>query len=72
MEARGVDGGYDSSTVKYALMNKFRVPEPTTRRQIALGQSMRFELGVLPRSEGVITEEGHLTLTLPYLIPNRV
>lgn len=53
-------------------MNKFRVPEPTTRRQIALGQSMRFELGVLPRSEGVITEEGHLTLTLPYLIPNRV
>lgn len=64
VEARSVDGGYDPSTIKYALMNRFQV------NGIAFSQSMRFELGVLPRSADLITEEGHLTITLSYLMPN--
>ncbi|MBZ4533129.1 hypothetical protein GBP62_25155 [Mycobacterium avium subsp. hominissuis] len=69
VEARSPQGGYDSSTLKYALMNRFRMPGGDGRA-VALDQSMRFELGTLPRSEDLITEEGHLTISLTYLMPN--
>lgn len=64
VEARAPAGGYDPSTVKYALMNRFRMSG------VALDQSMTFELGALPRTEDLITEEGHLTISVTYLMPN--
>lgn len=37
---------------------------------LEINQAMTFELGVLPRSEELVTQEGHLTLTVTYLVQN--
>lgn len=65
VEARDPDTGmYLPSTLKYALYNRFTV------EGLVLNQAMTFELGVLPRSEELVTQEGHLTLTVTYLVQN--
>ena len=57
-------GNYLPQTVKHALLNRF------TATGLQLNQAMTFELGVLPRSEELITQEGHLTLSVTYLVAN--
>lgn len=61
-------GMYLESTLKHAVLNKFTITGA------AIDQGMTFDLGVNPRdlTEGseLITQEGHLTLTLTYLVPN--
>lgn len=57
-------GGYDSTTIKYAIMNRFQV------EGLALDTNMTFELGTLPRPQDTLTQEGHLTLEINYLVPN--
>lgn len=57
-------GDYLSQTLKHALMNRF------TAEGLQLNQAMTFELGVLPRSEELVTQEGHLTLSATYLVRN--
>lgn len=64
VEARDPETGkYLPATLKHALLNRFAV------EGLVLNQAMTFELGVLPRSDELITQEGHLTLTLTYLVP---
>lgn len=60
------NGNYSTTTVKDALMKRF------TAEGLQLSQAMTFELGVLPRSEELVTQEGHLTLSVTYLVTNRV
>lgn len=55
---------YLPQTVKQALLNRFTVSG------LELNQAMTFELGVIPRSEDLVTQEGHLTLTVTYLVQN--
>lgn len=57
-------GNYLPATLKHALLNRFTVDG------LELNQAMTFELGVLPRSEDLVTQEGHLTLTVSYLVAN--
>ena len=65
VEARDPDtGNYLPQTLKHALMNRFTVSG------LELNQAMTFELGVLPRSEELVTQEGHLALTVTYLVRN--
>lgn len=63
-------GRYKENTLKHALTNRF------TMAGAAIDQSMSFDLGVNPRdlTEGaeLITQEGHLTLTISYLVPNAI
>lgn len=65
-----VTGRYRDDTLKHALMTRF------TYEGAAIDQGMRFELGVNPRDltagSELITEEGHLTLTISYLVPNPI
>lgn len=63
VEARDPEtGNYLPQTLKHALMNRF------TAEGLRLDQAMTFELGVLPRSEELVTQEGHLTLSVTYLV----
>lgn len=65
VEARDAEtGNYLSQTFKHALLNRFTVSG------LELNQTMTFELGILPRSEELVTQEGHLTLTVTYLVKN--
>lgn len=65
VEARDPETGkYLPQTLKNALLTRF------TTTGLDLNQSMTFELGVLPRSEELVTQEGHLTLTVTYLMQN--
>ena len=57
-------GNYSTTTVKHALMNRF------TAEVLQLSQAMTFELGVLPRSDELVTQEGHLTMSVTYLVQN--
>lgn len=58
-------GAYLKTTLKHALLNRFTVDG------LELDQRLAFELGTLPRTEELVTEEGHLTINLTYLVPNR-
>lgn len=65
VEARDpATGNYLPQTMKHALLTRFTVSG------LELNQSMSFELGVLPRSEELVTQEGHLTVTVTYLVQN--
>lgn len=65
VEARDSEtGNYLPQTLKHALLTRF------TASGLELNQAMTFELGVLPRSEELVTQEGHLTLTVTYLVQN--
>ncbi len=65
VEARDpATGAYLTTTLKYAIMHRFTV------NGLTLDDSMTFELGILPRPNEMFTQEGHLTLTLDYLVPN--
>lgn len=65
VEARDpATGGYLPTTLKYALMHRFSMDGK------ALNQDMAFELGALPRPEDGFTQEGHLTFSISYLVPN--
>lgn len=58
-------GAYKQTTLKHALLNRFTVDG------LELDQTMTFELGTLPRTDELVTEEGHLTINLMiYLVPN--
>lgn len=57
-------GRYKTATLKHALLNRF------TYEGLELNQTMTFQLGTLPRSEDLVTEEGHLTLSVTYLVEN--
>jgi hypothetical protein len=57
-------GAYKPTTLKHAILNRF------TMDGGEINQEMTFELGVLPRTEELITQEGHLGLTVTYLVPN--
>ena len=57
-------GRYKPATLKHALLNRF------TYEGLKLNQTMSFQLGTLPRSEDLVTEEGHLTLNVTYLVEN--
>ncbi|SDP33123.1 hypothetical protein SAMN04487914_10883 [Arthrobacter sp. ok909] len=60
-------GYYLPESIKGALRTKLSL------EGAALDADMQFELGSLPRPNDVITAEGHLTITVSYLvgIPNR-
>lgn len=65
VEARDSEtGNYLPQTLKHALMTRFTVSG------LEINQAMTFELGILPRSDELITQEGHLTLTVTYLVQN--
>jgi hypothetical protein len=65
VEARDPDtGAYKPGTLKHALMHRF------TAEGLTLDDSMLFELGSVVRPADLMTEEGHVTLTLTYLVPN--
>lgn len=65
VEARDPNAGtYLPATLKHALLKRLTVDG------LELNQAMAFELGVLPRSEELVTQEGHLTLTATYLVMN--
>lgn len=57
-------GTYRQGTLKHALMNKF------TMEGMTLSDSMLFELGSVARPGDMTTMEGHLTVTLSYLMRN--
>lgn len=57
-------GGWASNTLKYALVGRF------PQSQMTLDDSMQFQLGAVVRPADLVTEEGHVTLTLTYLVPN--
>lgn len=59
-------GNYLPQTLKHALLNRF------TAEGLQLNQAMTFELGELLRSEELVTQEGHLTLSVTYLVTNPV
>ncbi|WP_425005772.1 hypothetical protein [Mycolicibacterium sp. S3B2] len=65
VEARDpATGHYLPQTLKYALYNRLTVTG------LEMNQGMTFELGVLPRSDELVTQEGHLTITVTYLVQN--
>ena len=51
-------------TLKYALLKRFTV------LRLESNPSMTTESGVLPRSEELVTQEGHLTRTVTYPVQN--
>lgn len=57
-------GNYLPTTLKNALLTRFTVS------RLALNQDMTFELDVPPRGEEMVTQEGHLTLSVTYLVQN--
>lgn len=57
-------GRYKEATLKHALLNRF------TYEGLELNQTMAFQLGTLPRSDELVTQEGHLTLNVTYLVEN--
>jgi hypothetical protein len=67
VEGRDANGYYLPQSIKGALRTKLSL------EGAALDADMQFELGSLPRPNDVITAEGHLTITVSYLvgIPNR-
>ncbi|MDQ0923343.1 hypothetical protein QF038_001851 [Pseudarthrobacter sp. W1I19] len=67
VEARDVSGNYLPQSIKGALRSKLSL------EGAALDADMQFELGSLARPNDTITAEGHLTITVSYLvgIPNR-
>lgn len=60
-------GYYLPQSIKGALRSKLSL------EGAALGADMRFELGSVQRGTELVTREGHLTITISYLvgIPNR-
>lgn len=65
VEARDPEtGAYKPGTLKHALMHRFVVDG------LALNDALTFELGTVMRPEDGFTNEGHLTLTLEYLVQN--
>lgn len=65
VEARDPDtGAYLTNTLKHAITHRF------TSAGLALDDNITFELGAVERPGDIVTEEGHLTLSLSYLIPN--
>lgn len=64
VEARDkTTGQYLPQSIKGALRTKL------TMENIALNQTMTFELGIVPRTEKLLTSEGHLTITVTYDVP---
>lgn len=65
VEARDPNtGAYKPGTLKDTLMHRF------TAEGLTLDDTMLFELGSVTRPADLMTEEGHITLTLSYLVPN--
>lgn len=59
---RDANGVYLPESIKGALRSKLSL------EQAVLDNDMRFEIGVLPRPAGVITAEGHLTISISYFV----
>lgn len=65
VEARDPDtGAYLENTLKHALMHRFEM------EGIAIDNNLSFELGIVPRPDDAFTQEGHLTISVQYLVPN--
>jgi hypothetical protein len=62
VEERDSTGAYSLQSIKGALRKNLSLGEAV------LDNDMRFEIGVLPRPDGVITAEGHLTISVSYFV----